>query len=393
MLIKEYLQAIQNTLLRELKRLGKNPIYFIGSVVVMSFSFVFFLSLFEEGQPLNMPVAVVDNDNSSLSRQFVRNADALQHVSIDMKCANYTEARRAMQAGKVYAIIQIPADFASKMYTGRQPEVTYYVNDSYLVAGSLILKDLSYLGEVTNAGIKQKTLQAKGLDNNMIMSTIQPIVMNTHLIANPWVNYGSYLLNILFPGILEIMILMLTIYSIGSELKQRTSAEWLLTANNSITAALTGKLIPQTIVFTILGMISNILLYKHMGYPLHSSIIWMFFVTFMYVLAYQAIGVLIIGITPVLRDGITIAAVFGLVGITMAGATFPVEQLVYQIQIFSHLFPIRHYFIIYVNQALNGLPLAYSIINIAALVGFTFLPLLVLKRLKKAAINQNFPIK
>ncbi len=393
MLIKEYFQAIQNTMLRELKRLRKNPIYFIGSVVVMSFSFVFFLTLFDEGQPLKMPVAVVDNDNSSISRQFVRNANALQHVSIEMKCANYTEARRAMQAGKVYAIIQIPDEFASKMYSGRQPEITYYINDSYLVAGSLILKDLSYLGELTNAGIKQKTLLAKGIDNSLIMSTIQPIVMNSHLIANPWVNYGAYLLNVLFPGILEIMILMLTIYSIGSELKQRTSAEWLLTANNSITAALTGKLIPQTAVFTILGMISNILLYKHMGYPLNSSITWMFFITFIYVLAYQAIGVLIIGITPVLRDGVTIAAVYGLVGVTMAGATYPVEQLVYQIQVFSHFFPIRHYFLIYVNQALNGLPLSYSVINIAALIGFMFLPLLILKRLKKAAINQNFPIK
>jgi len=393
MLIKEYLQAIKNTLKRELKRLGKNPIYFIGSVVVMSFSFVFFLSLFEEGQPLNMPVAVVDHDNSSLSRQFIRNANALQHVSVEMKCANYTEARRAMQAGKVYAIIHIPEGFAAKMYSARQPEVNYYINDSYLVAGSLILKDLSYIGEITNAGIKQKTLQAKGVDNNQIMSTIQPIVMDTHLVANPWVNYGAYLLNVLFPGILEIMILMLTIYSIGSELKQRTSAKWLLTANNSITAALTGKLIPQTIVFTILGMISNILLYKHMGYPLHSSIGWMFLVTFIYVLAYQAIGILIIGITPVLRDGVTIAAVFGLVGVTMAGATFPVEQLVYQIQIFSHLFPIRHFFLIYVNQALNGLSLSYSIYNIIALIGFLFLPLIILKRLKNAAIKQNFPIK
>lgn len=393
MLINEYLQALKNTILRELKRFRSNPIYFIGSVVVMCFSFVFFLSLFKEGQPLKMPVAVVDNDNSSLSRQFVRNANALQHISIEMKCASFTEARKAMQEGKVYAIIHLRDGFAADMYSGRQPELNYYINDSYLVAGSLVLKDLSYLGELTNAGIKQKTLQAKGIDNNLIKSTIQPIVLDTHLIANPWVNYGTYLLNVLFPGILEIMILMLTIYSIGSELKQRTSAEWLLNANNSITAALTGKLLPQTIVFTLLGITSNILLYKHMGYPLNTSIAWMCLVTFIYVLAYQAIGIVIIGITPVLRDGVTIAAVYGLVGVTMAGATFPVEQLVYPIRIFSHMFPIRHYFLIYVNQALNGLPFIYSALNIVAIIGFMFLPLLILKRLKNAAMYQNFPIK
>ena len=88
-------------------------------------------------------------------------------------------------------------------------------------------------------------------------------------------------------------------------------------------------------------------------------------------MAYQSMGILLIGITPVLRDGVTLAAFFGLLGFTFAGFTFPIEQMPYVTQIFSHLFPIRFYFKIYVNQALNGLSIGYSVHYLVALLVFT----------------------
>ncbi|MPN04015.1 hypothetical protein SDC9_151251 [bioreactor metagenome] len=130
-----------------------------------------------------------------------------------------------------------------------------------------------------------------------------------------------------------------------------------------------------------------------MHYPLNSHIGWMFAATLLYVLAYQAIGVLFIGLTPVLRDGVTMAAFYGLLGFTFAGFTFPIEQMPYVAQIFSDLFPIRHYFNIYVNQALHGIEIRYSLISYLALISFNILPFFVYHRLKNAAINQNFPTK
>ncbi|OIP83726.1 MAG: hypothetical protein AUK44_04540 [Porphyromonadaceae bacterium CG2_30_38_12] len=151
--------------------------------------------------------------------------------------------------------------------------------------------------------------------------------------------------------------------------------------------------IPYTVLFTALGIGGNVLMHGYLGYPMHANIGWMFLTTILYVLAYQALGVLIIGITPVLRDGVTLAAFYGLLGFTFAGFTFPIEQMPYPAQIFSFLFPIRYYFKIYVNQALNGLDIGYSIGFMLSLVAFLVLPLFVFVRIKKAAIYQNFPIK
>lgn len=387
------LSAFIKTFKRELKRMGSRPVYFLGTVGVMFFCYIFFLTFMKEGQPIRMPIGVVDFDDSSLSRQFLRNLDATQQAEIVTHLNSYTDARKEMQKGNIYAFVVIKDNFEAEVMANRRPKMTFYVNDAYLVAGSLLLKDITYMSELTAGAMKQKVLKAKGMEDSRIMGIIQPISLDTHLIGNPWANYGVYLLNVLLPGVLQIMILMLTVFAIGVELKEKTSRLWLRTADNSMFAALMGKLMPYTIIFTILGIIGNMLLYWYMGYPMNSHIGWMFLTTFLYIMAYQAVGTLIIGITPVLRDGVTLAAFYGLLGFTYAGFTFPIEQLPYISQIFSELFPIRHYFKIYVNQALNGLSIGYSVDYLIALLAFTVLPLFIYIRLKKAAIYQNYPIK
>jgi len=225
------------------------------------------------------------------------------------------------------------------------------------------------------------------------MGIVQPIMIDTHLIGNPWANYGTYLLNVLLPAMLFLMVAMLTVFCIGVELKEQTSNEWMENADNSFFAAITGKLLPYTFIFIALGLIGNLLLYKYMHFPLNSSIGWMFLATILLVLSAQALGILFIGTLPVLRDAATIAGVFGTLSITAAGATFPIEQMPYFIRTLTLAFPMRHYFLIYVNQALNGVAVSHSVIQYIILLAFTLLPLFVYKRLKNAAIHMNYPTK
>lgn len=385
--------AIQRTFKRELQRMISRPIYLLASVGVMAFCFVFFLTFFNEGQPAKMPVAVVDLDNSSLSRRFVRNLQASQHVNVVKHLHSFVEAREEMQRGSIYAFVQIDRDFYINTVTNRRPVLTFYVNNAYLVAGSLTAKDISYLSMMTSGGVQQQVLRAKGLNESQIMGVVQPIMVDAHLIGNPWANYGTYLINVLLPAMLQLMVLMLSIFSIGVELKERTSKEWIENAENSIFAALLGKMLPYTVLFSVLGIIGNMLLFNFMHFPLHSSIGWMFLATVLLVLASQALGILFIGTLPVLRDSVTVAGIFGTLSITAAGATFPVEQLPYFFRIFTDAFPMRHYFLIYVNQALNGVDVSHSVIKYLILLSFTLLPLFVYKRLKNAAILMNNPTK
>lgn len=385
--------AIQRTFKRELKRMVSRPIYLLASVSIMTFCFIFFLTFFNEGQPEKMPVAVVDMDNSSFSRQFVRNLQTSQHVDIVEHLYSFKEAREEMQRGKIYAFVHIDRDFYKNTTTNRRPNLIFYVNNTYLVAGSLAAKDISYMSLLTSAGVQRQVLRAKGVSENQLLGIIQPIMIDTHLIGNPWINYGTYLLNVLLPAMLHLMALMLTAFCIGVELKEHTSKEWMENADNSLFAGVMGKLLPYTAIFVVLGLIGNLLLYKYMHFPLNSSIGWMFMATILLVLSGQALGILFIGLLPVLRDGVTVAGVFGTLSITAAGATFPIEQMPYFFPAFTYAFPMRHYFLIYINQALNGVSVSHSLIQYIIMLAFTLLPLFVYKRLKNAAILMNYPTK
>ncbi len=391
---KTFINKVSAVWQRELRRVARRPVYFFAPVFILLFCYIFFLTFMKEGLPNALPTGVVDLDNSVVSRTLVRNFDATAQTRIVKHYAGYAEARDGMQRGEIYAFVVIPADFEKKLQSNCQPELTFYVNDAYLIAGSLSLKDLTYMSQLSGASIQKKVLEARGVvDEEQQMAILQPVAVDSHLVANPWANYAVYLLNVLLPGVLQLVVLMITIFSLGMELKERTGPDWMQTASHSLVAALTGKLLPYTILFTALGICGNIVLYRFMHFPMNGSLAWMFLATFLFVLAHQAIGIFLIGLFPVLRDAISLAAFYGLLGFTYAGFTFPIEAMPHNVQVFAHLFPIRHYFLIYVNEALHAADIRYSVIRFAAMAAFLILPLLVIRRFKKAVVLLNFPTK
>ncbi|MEA4917748.1 ABC transporter permease [Proteiniphilum sp.] len=384
------IQQIKDVACREWKRMLTRPVYFLSSIFAMLFCYLFFLTLMSEGLPEQLPIGIVDSDNSSLSRTLERNINASPNVEIVGKYASFTEARKDMQKGYIYAIIDIGAGFQADLLTNRQPTIAYYVNDVYLVAGSLSYKDLTYISELMSGFILQQSLQARGItgEENLI-PILQPIAMDTHQIGNPYTNYSVYLSNVLLPGVLQLLIIMFTIYAIGVEMKQNTTREWLSTGNESILSALTGKVLPHTILFTLLGLLGLFLLYEVMGFPMNGSIAWMSLAMFLFVMAHQAVGIFIIGLFRQLRDSISVGVFYGLLSFSYAGFTFPIEAMPHGAQIFAWFFPIRYYFKIYVNEALNGADIRYSLIYFAGILVFLLLPFLVYPRLRNTIAQHD----
>ena len=104
------------------------------------------------------------------------------------------------------------------------------------------------------------------------------------------------------------------------------------------------------------------------------------------VLASQAVGVFMIGVLPTLRLGLSFASLFGMIAFSIVGFSFPVLGMDPTLQALSDLFPLRHYFLIYVDQALNGRDLFYSWSEYVWLAGFLILPFLIGKNLKNALL-------
>lgn len=389
---KSVRQAIMTARLfrREFIRMAERPVYWFVMVFAPLVCYAFFVTLMKTGLPQDLPIGLVDLDNTTTSRSIARNLDAMQQSHITQRFANITDARRAMQRGEIYAFFYIPRGTTHKANRQEQPTISCYINYAYLIAGSLTYRDMRMMSELASGAAARKVLYAKGAGERQAMAFLQPIVVETHAINNPWLNYSVYLNNTLLPGMLVLLISMLTAYGIGTEIKDGEAHEWLTMAGGSIRRALLVKLVPQFVIFWLMGALYVFLLYGYLQFPCHCGIPVMLLNMTLLVVASQGLGVLLFAILPSLRMSMSVCALWGVLGFSMSGMSYPVLAMHPAVQGLSVLFPLRHYFLLYVNCALNGFPLQYAWTNVLALLLFSLVPHFFLGRLKYSLLNYTY---
>ena len=383
-------QRILSVARRELRIIRNRPLYFMGSVGVIAFCAVFFLTFLDKGLPDNIPIGIVDNDRSSTSRAFVHQLDATQLGEV-VRYESYATAREDMTSGKIAAVCVIPEGMNEDIQAFKQPKFTFYVNGLYFVSGALAWKDLLTMVNLTNGAVQREILRAKGYNDREIMGLIRPIDIDVHQIGNATTNYSYYLCGILLPGVLEMIVILVLIYSLGAELKFGTSRHLMETSGHSIVNAIEGKLLVWTIVFSAIGFVIIMLLYHWLHFPINGSIFNMFIAMFLLVLSSEAIAIFIIELIPIPRLALSIGALYSVLGFSLSGFTLPLEAMPPYIQGLAAIFPLRHYYLFYVQEVIFGAGFAGWWKEVIYLLLFLFVPLAGLLRLKGAYIHQNFP--
>ncbi len=386
MMLGQGIRLLPGLMAREIRRLASKPLYFICMLLMPLLSMAFFLSLMHDGLPADLPIAVVDRDNTVMSRNLIRQLDAFEQTEVWLNTLSFTEARLEMQKGNVYGIFYIPEGFTVDASSSKQPQLSFYTNSAFLIAGSLLFRDMKTMSVLAGAAVGLQAGQAKGQTMEQSMGQVQPIKIDTHILGNPWLNYSVYLNNTILPGLLQLIVFIITVFSIGTEIKFQTSREWLNRGGGSLTISLLGKLLPHTIIFTLIGFMLCALLYGYNAFPLQSGWGPMLAAIFMLVLASQAVGVFMIGVLPTLRLGLSFASLFGMLAFSIVGFSFPVQAMHPSLYALSNLFPLRHYYLIYVDQALNGRALFYTWTAYAWLAAFLVLPVLIARNLKSALL-------
>ena len=375
---------------RELRIIRQRPIYLLGSVGVIAFCAIFFLTFMKDGLPSDVPIGLVDYDYSSTSRNFCQQLDATQLGKV-VHYDSFAAAREDMNRGKIAAVCVVPVGMNDAIQANRQPKITFYVNGLYFVSGALAWKDLLQMVNLTNGAVQRQAFRARGYNDSQIMGMIRPVDVDVHQIGNVGTNYNYYLSSVLLPGVLEMIVIIVLIYSLGAELKYGTSRHLLQTSGNSIVTALAGKLLVWTLTFSAIGLILILLLFHRLHFPLSGSIWNMFLGIFLMIFASEAIAIFILEMLPVPRLALSIGALYSVLGFSLSGFTLPIEAMPPYIQGLAAAFPLRHYYLFYVQEAIFGAGFAGWWKQVIYLLIFILLPLIGLVRLKKAYIHQNFP--
>ena len=375
------MSALLNVFRRELRRMTSRRIYFASCIVLPLFSLVFMATIFDHGQMENLPVGVVDADQTSLSRSIVRMVDATPELQVTKHYANETEARKAMQKKEIYGYLLISSGIKSLCY--------YYHNAMLSVGGELhstfetLLKRVSVTPIVTEA-------VGLGESQTNITSFLIPVSEEEMVSYNPNRNYAIYLSQPFFFVFLQVLLLLVTTYALGSESKFGTSDEWLQMAKGNIGIAVIGKLLPYTFIFMVMGVLANVVFFNWMQMPLPCSLWVMNGITILFILATQALALLLYAIFPALSLIISVVSMIGSLGATLSGVTFPVNFMDTPVYWASFLFPIRHF--VEVVQSLLYLEGSFSNYwtNLVILLLFILSPILLLPRLKRALLTHRY---
>lgn len=373
-----------NVVRRELRRLTARPIYLVGMVVVPVVMAFFFVGMLNPGLPLKVPAGVVDLDHSQMSRRLTRSLDAMELIDVVEAPMDYHAAMEAVQEGKILGFFMIPENFERDAVSGRGPQLTYYFNLSIYVPGSLMFKGFKTMGVTAAGGLVQTNLVSKGAPEALAGVVLQPLTVNSHPLNNPWLNYSYYLSPSFLYGVLELMIFIMTAFSITQEIKTGSSVEWLQTARDRTATALLGKLFPQAVIFTILGWGMNSLLYHWNHFPMNGDELWMAVGMLLFVVACQSFSVIVCAILPNPRLALSVCSLTGILAFSLAAFSFPVQAMYGAVAVFAYILPVRWYFLIYADIALDGWAVYYSRLYFVALLVFPILATLLAPLMKRA---------
>lgn len=383
-------EGILCVLSRELKRMSSSSLYLFVLLIFPLASFFLFTEVFDKGVPHKIPIAVHDQDGTSMSRKAIRMIGATQSVDITYRVTSYEEGKNLILEGKSNALVIIPKDFEQNLYRGIPGKVYVSVSNVNILKGGLLDRDIRTALLTLNAGVNLLSRAKKGEDLNAAAQQIMPIVVEKRMLYNPFGSYAYYLLTALLPIMLQMFILTATVYAINVEMKEGTAREWLKASGFNVISAITGKVIPYSIVFFIVSLFMSTLLYRFIGVPLRGSRIVLMLSNLFFVLSYQGIGVLIANMTSNLRMALSISSAYAVCAFTFSGLTFPFVGMPHALVVVGQFFPFTHYLDIYISQGLRGAPLYTALFPLGMMGFFILVPLTFLPRLKKFMMYQKY---
>lgn len=375
---------------RELGRIARQPMYVVLMLLLPVLSFSFFALLFEKGVAHDIPIAVFDEDGTTLSRKIVDMIDATPTALVAYEVQDMPQAERLMREGRIMAIVQVPDFFEKNILSNRQTHVEAYITGTNITVNGLLARDIQTAVTTFSAGIQLQLLTKQGLTDRQAMAQLMPVRFSKHVLFNPYTNYGYYLSPSFMPMMLLIFVIMTTIFAVGTELKRGTAGEWLATGGDSVAASVAGKLLPITVVMFLVALAMLCIIFKVVGVPLNGSLWVILLATLLFIVSYQAIGLFIVALLSNLRLSLSIGGGYSVLAFTFSGLTFPVMAMWPAMQYLSRLFPFTYYTDIFVDQMLRGAPVVCSLPDLGYMSLFILLPFLCRRRLHRICTEEKF---
>ncbi len=334
----EFFKSIYNVFSREILKIIKDK------NLIMIFLFaplaypVLYGAIYMNKIEQNVPIAIYDEDNSTLSRGLIRQIDAHQNISVVETLYEQSQIENTLVYEKAQAVLYIPKSFSESIKTGKRTNINLLISPGRLLVLSDIGIPISQIATGFGVKINASYLAKKGVPVFENKKLLQPIKIEFKNLYNPYLTYGDLIL----PALMIIIISQLIVIGVAAaNALEWSKNQWqdLLSVSNNFLAIVIGKLFAYFSMFIFFSLTIIAVLSPIYQINLGTNYLALFLIGFMGIMASAAFG-LYLG--TYFRHRITAFVILGFTSypfFMITGYAWPQSQLPDYIQYLSYLLP------------------------------------------------------
>ncbi len=233
-------KPIKKLFIRELKLISGDGSIILTIFIAPLLYMLLLGSIYKKKDIVEVPLTVIDMDQTSLSRMFIRFIDATQKVKVNKRAINMEEGLREVEKMNAFGLIFIPKGFEKRINLMEGANVSLLLNNTRFLMSNEINKTVNRVALEMGAGIRIKYFAEQGVQPQLAREMVMPLEPNVHFVYNIFNNYGFFLI----PGLL-LLIMQQTLFiglgeSVSLEREEGKLSGW-LSSDHGILTAILGK--------------------------------------------------------------------------------------------------------------------------------------------------------
>ena len=210
----------------ERRFLTKNPWDFSMVVWIPLATVLLIWWIFSQTQITDLPIGVIDQDNSPIANTAVRYLEASPTLTVRQLYYSEAEAKAAILQRDIYAIVIIPEDFSRHILSAEPAPLILQVNAQYGTHSGIIQTSVQAVAGTLSAGVEIQRLVKQGMAPSQAAIAYSPIGIQRISLFNAATDYQQFLASTVIPALLHILAMVIGATTIGRELRDKRLGHW-----------------------------------------------------------------------------------------------------------------------------------------------------------------------
>ena len=371
-------------MLREWRYLKRHKADFFMAIIAPLFVILLFGSMFSSGKAEHLPIVVIDQDQSEMSRKVIHALSVNHTLNVKTITASQDEAEQLINKTEAWGFVLIPEGAEQRLVQAQDAQISIAYNQSFFSIGNTISSAML---------ISTLNGMADYMGNRYFANVLPYLDVPTpHIkistLYNPNMSYELFLEPFMVPAVLHLLLCCCIAFAIGQEFKRKTLTEWV--NSKQIISSLLGKILLYVFIFCAWTWCWMFWLAHIRGYFIAGSLSLILLAQFLLYFSYAVISSTVVLATKDLPKTFGFIALYGGSSPSFSGITLPLNNAPAFTQFWSMIIPYTPYAKLQTEQWVIGSDLLVSFIPLSILLVFSALYFgLSIRLLKKNVQEQS----